>query len=164
MSTTLRPIEVEDLAALRDWRNQLRKQCREYRFLNMVNQKDWFEEMSRDRSMQMLAIEHDGELAGVCGLAYIRWTFRSAEVSLYVAPEFQGMGIGKEALWELIHLGFGELNLHRLWAEIFEFNDPAIKLFEGAGFRCEGRLKDSAFWDGRYYASFIYGKVRDDQA
>ena len=40
----LRSLEENDLSILKDWRNSenIRKTTREYRLLNMINQKDWF--------------------------------------------------------------------------------------------------------------------------
>jgi len=41
----LRSLELNDLPKLRDWRNSkfVRKATREYRLLNMINQKKWFD-------------------------------------------------------------------------------------------------------------------------
>ena len=46
----LRPLEEEDLKQLRDWRNSehVRKTTREYKPLNMLNQKQWFESIHRE--------------------------------------------------------------------------------------------------------------------
>ena len=40
----MRSLEIEDLPKLRDWRNSksVRMATREYRLLNMINQKNWF--------------------------------------------------------------------------------------------------------------------------
>ena len=42
---SLRALEKEDLSILKEWRNTLhvRKSTREYKLLNMINQKNWFE-------------------------------------------------------------------------------------------------------------------------
>ena len=46
----LRALEEEDLKLLRDWRNSkhVRKTTREYKLLNMINQKKWFESIHTD--------------------------------------------------------------------------------------------------------------------
>ena len=45
----LRSLEKEDLETLRNWRNSkhIRKSTREYKLLNMINQKNWFESIHR---------------------------------------------------------------------------------------------------------------------
>ena len=44
-SVSLRALEKEDLEILKEWRNSkhVRKSTREYKLLNMINQKNWFE-------------------------------------------------------------------------------------------------------------------------
>ena len=46
----LRSLELNDLPKLRDWRNSkfVRKATREYRLLNMINQKKWFEAIQNE--------------------------------------------------------------------------------------------------------------------
>ena len=46
----LRALEIEDLEIHKKWRNDKinRRHTREYRLLNMINQKEWFEFVSKD--------------------------------------------------------------------------------------------------------------------
>jgi RimJ/RimL family protein N-acetyltransferase len=73
----LRQIEESDLPIFRDWRNSpyIRGYTREYRPLNMINQKRWFESLLTDSSDIMFAIEKrdSKEVIGCCGLTYINW-------------------------------------------------------------------------------------------
>jgi len=45
----LRALEIEDLSKLKEWRNKkhVKISTREYRFLNMIHQKDWFESIHK---------------------------------------------------------------------------------------------------------------------
>ena len=162
MQIQLRQIEVEDLPQLREWRNddQLRRYVREYRLLNMVNQRDWLDYISRSRDVEMFSIETGDGLGGVCGLCYINWVNRTAEVSLYVAPALRDTNIAAQALVFLQHKAFEEFNLHRLWAEIYEFNLGNIELFEKCGYILEGRLHKHVFKLGKYHDSLMYGLLR----
>jgi hypothetical protein len=55
----LRQIEESDLPNLRDWRNSpyIRAYTREYRPLNMLNQKRWFESLLTDQSKIMFCLK-----------------------------------------------------------------------------------------------------------
>lgn len=176
MEIEFRAIEKRDLLQLQIWRNSdwLRQFMREYRLLNMFNQEQWFEYISTSRDVEMYGIErvplsYDPGvvwirlpgLVGVCGLTYINWVNRTAEVSLYVAPKHQEEGIGLQALEFLEHKAFDEFNLHRLWAEIYDFNRASLKLFEKAGFRCEGVLRQHVYKNGVYHNGLMYGLVKD---
>ena len=162
MQIELCQLEQGNLATLRDWRNQpnIRERCREYRLLNMLNQERWWEQMTLDPHIEMFGIRVPNVLVGVCGLTSIHWVNRTAEVSIYVGHEdFQRKGIGLAALKALESKAFGQFNLHRLWAETYSFNGPAIGLFEKAGYVLEGTMKAHVFWRGRYWDSLLYGLV-----
>jgi L-amino acid N-acyltransferase YncA len=60
-----------------------------------------------------------------------------AEVSIYIHPDFQGKGVGKRLLEELIR----QSEAHALWtlqAGIFPENKASLKLHEQLGFRKVG--------------------------
>lgn len=60
-----------------------------------------------------------------------------AEVSIYIANEFKGKGIGKKLLQQLIT----ESELHKIWtlqAGIFPENESSIQLHKTCGFRIVG--------------------------
>lgn len=165
MQVRLRQIEEWDLEQLRDWRNDasLRPSCREYRLLNMLNQRDWFEFISRSHKVEMFGIEYLDELVGVCGLCNIDWVNRSAEVSFYIAPEYQDLGLAFVALVHLRRKAFEEFNLHRLWAEVYEFHTTKIALLEQRGYTLEGKLRAAVFKKGRYHDSLMYGLLKEEQ-
>lgn len=158
MKVRFRAIEEADLAQLRDWRNDygLCSTSREYRLLNMINQYDWLEYVSRSREVEMFGIEADGTLVGVCGLCNINWVNRAAEVTIYA----EDTEAAAQALRLLQRKAFEEFNLHRLWAEVYEFHEMKITLLEDGGFVQEGRLRKHVFGRGKYHDSLMYGLLR----
>jgi len=157
----LRAIEARDLSRLRDWRNEdwLRCTFREYRLLNMINQQDWLDYVSRSREVEMFGIQVGDALVGVCGLCNINWVYRTAEVSILVVGKSRDLW-ASEALDLLKQKAFEEFNLHRLWAEIYEIDESKITLFEKGGYVLEGRQREHVFKLGKYYDSLMYGLLR----
>ena len=160
----LRQIEESDLPKLRDWRNSpyIRAYTREYRPLNILNQKKWFESLFTDQSNIMFAIKKKGdvEIIGCCGLTYINWKEGHGEISIYIGEEkWQEKGYATDALQLLLKYGFGELRLHRIYAIIFEYNEASIKFFEKNGFVFEGRHREARFWDGKFHDELVYGML-----
>jgi len=155
-----RAIEREDLPRLRDWRNQpeIRTRTREYRLLSMTNQETWFDRLHDDRSTVMFAVEDEkGKMIGVVGLTYIDWKNRRAEVSIYIGEgAAQGKGYGSDALRTIVRYGFHTVNLHKLYAEIFAFNEPSVKLFEKAGFKLDGTKREDQYVNGKYWDTHVY--------
>lgn len=150
-----RAIERTDLPILRDWRNALMRNFRQWRYLSLENQEAWFKAISSSNEHVMLAFEENHALLGVVGLTYINWQTRKAEVSIYIGPEHQGKGHGEVALAMLLDYGFKNLGLHRIFGEIFEFNQPNIELFTKLGFKLEGTMREAHFDDGRYWDTKI---------
>ena len=155
-------IEESDLPKFRDWRNSpfVRNYVREYRPLNMQNQKQWFESLTNDKTNIVFAIKEmkAGETIGLCGLTYINWKEGHGEVTIYIGDgEWQGKGCAGEALDLLLKYGFEELRLHRICAIIYSYNILSIKLFEKYGFKLEGEHREARFWNSSFYSEMIYG-------
>jgi phosphinothricin acetyltransferase len=101
---------------------------------------------------------------GVAGWLSTAWSERAAydataEVSVYVAPERQGHGVGAALLRHTIAAA-PPLEIERYVARIFTHNPASLRLFERAGFerwglmpgvaRVEGVLRDVAILGRRF--------------
>lgn len=161
----LRPIERTDLEQIRVWRNdpELRSRTREWKALNLDNQKQWFERISDpQRTDHMFMLVYYGQPIGVIGLC--GWTHhdRHAEISFYIGePLMRGKGLMKRALSMLIEWGFDQ-GLHRIFAEVYDFNIVSVKLLERLGFSHEGRQRHHAFRDGAFVDSVMMGLLATD--
>jgi hypothetical protein len=167
MEVAFRQIEREDLPMLRDWRNleKVRKYCREYRWLNMVDQERWFEKASTNKVNDMFLVLANDEPIGVCGLTHINWKDRSAEVSFYLSKTMNSaieVAIGIEVYKMFKKKGFDEYNLNRLWGEAYSFNQGGISLALLCGFKEEGVLRQTVFWDGKYFDSVIVSMLAEE--
>ncbi|CAM5561237.1 Spermidine N(1)-acetyltransferase OS=Lysinibacillus sphaericus OX=1421 GN=speG_4 PE=4 SV=1 [Lysinibacillus sphaericus] len=133
----LRAIEKTDLTQLLQWRNnpEFRRFFREYRELNSENQLLWFEKyVINDPNTIMFAIVElaTEKLIGACGLCYIDWVNRNADFSIYIGKNnlYIDASFAIEAAQLMEKYGFEELNLHRLWAEIYSIDEAKIKFFK----------------------------------
>ena len=73
-------------------------------------------------------------------------------------------GLGSEATALMLRHAFESLGLHRVGLSVFSFNGRAIRAYEKAGFRVEGRLRDAIRRDGRYWDEVQMGILRDEWA
>lgn len=161
----LRALEENDLDTLRNWRNKkhVRKTTREYKLLNMINQKKWFEFVSNQnppRDIIFGIVNKKLKLIGFTALTYIDWKNRNSEISIYFSREnWQATKESRDALNLILEYGFKELNLHRLWVEIFSLAEENITLYEKMKFKKEGTFRDKVWRDGKWWDSFIYSKL-----
>jgi RimJ/RimL family protein N-acetyltransferase len=169
-NVSLTAVEKEDLKSLQDWRNntEFRKHFREYRELNMAMQEKWFEQkVVNDPTTMMFSIRRssDNELLGCCGFVYINWVHRHADLSLYIGWQdayIDDEGFAKESCELLFQHGFDELNLNKIWTEIYEFDTQKKDLYDSLGFQQDGLLRQNYFHDGKWWASRILSLLADD--
>jgi hypothetical protein len=166
----LTAIEKFDIEQFRIWRNnnQIRKFFREYRELNSEMQKTWFQKMViNDHRTIMLSIQRlsDDELIGCCGLVYINWIHRHADLSLYIGYEnayIDKHGYAEESCILLLDYGFKELGLNRIYTEIYDFDLKKDSLYKKLNFHLDGTLRKNYFYEGKWWDSKIYSILSSD--
>ena len=159
----LTSIEKDDLEQLRNWRNRedYRKYFREYREISRDMQMAWYEsKVLKDNSTIMFAIRSNetDSLLGCCGLCYINWVNRHADLSLYIGYEnsyIDDMGYAEEACKLLFDYGFKELALNKIWTEIYEFDEKKLSLYDKLGFERDGFLREQYYHDGKWWGSYM---------
>ncbi|AFG35383.1 acetyltransferase, ribosomal protein N-acetylase [Fervidobacterium pennivorans DSM 9078] len=87
---------------------------------------------------------------------------KNAYITFYVAPQYRGKGIGKLIIRKALEFAFKELNLRRVTAEVYEYNERSLRLLESLGFKKEGILKEAKFHDGRYWDIIVMGLMKED--
>tara|TARA_A100001515_G_scaffold125947_1_gene110962 strand:- start:2581 stop:3105 length:525 start_codon:yes stop_codon:yes gene_type:complete len=163
----LGPVEEESIEQLRLWRNQpyLRKYFREFREINKKMQSQWFENKVVKDPNQVNFQIHDFEskkLIGHCGLYYINWIHRHAEFGIYIGDQnYRSGGYGSDALRTLISYGFNDLNLNKIWCEVYSNND-ALAIYEHLGFKKEGVLRQHYYNEGKYWNSTILSLLKSE--
>lgn len=71
-------------------------------------------------------------------------------------------GYGTEAMRLMVDEVFTKFNLHRLELDVFDFNPRAVRVYEKLGFKQEGVLRDTLFYDGEYHSTIIMSILEDE--
>lgn len=74
----------------------------------------------------------------------------------------KGFGYGRDAIRLLKQLCFDRLEFHRLWLDVFDDNERAIRLYESEGFVKEGTLRDNVKTDKGYRSQRIYSMLENE--
>jgi ribosomal-protein-alanine N-acetyltransferase len=108
------------------------------------------------------AIASDTEAVGGIGLTLGQGVHRfTAELGYWLGEPFWSRGIMTEAARTIVDYAFGELDLHRVFAEVYSTNPASARVLEKAGFTCEGILRASVVKDGRVIDQMLYAKIND---
>lgn len=94
----------------------------------------------------------DKQLVGIVDLFDFSPADHRAEVGIVIDPDYRDRGYGREALALLCHYAEHVLDLHQLYAYVFEDNAPARQLFASCGFSEVATLKDWVFADKKFRA------------
>lgn len=104
------------------------------------------------------AIEHKPSQAviGTISIWNIDVPKMTAELAYGIVPEFQGQGLMKEALKQVISFGFQTLRLNTLEAYTEQSNLPSRKLLETCGFQETGQIDEKGSQVDRTFQMVIY--------
>lgn len=162
----LRAVEEGDAERCHRWINDPEvTQFMSMRFpMSLLQERKWVER-ERDPNKELsLAIETlDGDHIGNCGLNGISSVDRRAGIGIVIGEkDYWGKGYGTDAT--LTHCGFGftQMNLHRIFLHVYEFNTRAICCYEKCGFEHEGCLRQAIFKHGKYNDILVMGILEDE--
>lgn len=162
----LRKVKKKDLATIRDWRNSegIREFNTQYIYLNMENQTNWFNSIQKNSDRIMFIITNKKKKPiGICGLIHLDKKNHNADVAIIIGNKtLHGKGYGFESLSLLVKFGFEQLNLHRIEAEIFEYNHKSKMLFKKLNFKYEVTLKESLWRNGKWWNIHLYSLLLND--
>jgi [ribosomal protein S5]-alanine N-acetyltransferase len=104
-----------------------------------------------------------GRHVGNVKLGPIHWVHRRATFGILIGEkDFWGKGIGLEATRLMVEYGFQRLNLRRIDLGVFAEHDAAVRCYEKAGFKVEGRMREDLFQEGEYKDRLWMGLLRSE--
>ncbi len=130
----------------------------------LAQRRKWFAE--HGKSHPLVVAEARGKVLGYASLSRFRdkpGYSRSAEDSVYVHRDFQGKGVGKALMKEILERAV-DLGYHTVVAGIVPPNEASVRLHEGLGFVYVGNFKEVGFkfsrWqDVAFYQLFLPSKT-----
>ncbi len=105
-----------------------------------------------DKSLRLVATTPEGEPLGFMDLQNFDPQHRRAEVGVLILPEYQGRGLGSEALQLLLDYASAHLHLHQVYAFVATENKAAMQLFAKAKFKPSGTLSEWLYKGASDYA------------
>tara|TARA_A100001037_G_C14784647_1_gene471886 strand:- start:131 stop:649 length:519 start_codon:yes stop_codon:yes gene_type:complete len=161
---SLRKVKFEDLKFLRDWRNTpvIWENNTQFILLNLKQQNLWFKKINSNISKEKMftVIDEKQNPIGICGLVQIDEDNKNAKVAIIIGnTKNHSKGIGTESLNLLLSYGFNKLKIHRIDAEVIEYNKKSLNFFKKLGFKQEAVMRDYIFRNGKWWNLFIFSKI-----
>jgi RimJ/RimL family protein N-acetyltransferase len=164
-AVALRPVEPEDIDMLFRWHHDLAIDA----------WSGWTPRYSRARFEERygelirtppedyvwFGVTWQGALVGYVELAEISRVHRRGAVGFVVAERSaRRQGVGTAAVTLLADYAFHLEDLDRLYAEVYAFNAPSLRLLERVGFQREGVLRRHDVHQGRREDVVVLGLLR----
>jgi RimJ/RimL family protein N-acetyltransferase len=164
----LRAVRLEDAGLLAGWMND--DQVTYFMFTGQRPIAPWqvLEDLRRQlespaHTLFMVEDRATGVAIGSAGLYDIHQTARKAEFRVLLgAKEFWNKGYGTEVTELLTFYGFDRLNLNKVWLGVTAENVGAVRAYQKAGFKSEGRLRQELYRNGRYYDAIRMSILREE--
>ena len=169
----LRAFEKDDLKLLHKWENdeeimRLARSSPDHA-ISMVALEAKYDKVLRgeDFAERAYIIEDKAtkKSLGWASISIHQWTRRAttADVGLAIGEkDFWRKGYGTEVTELLLKEAFEQLNLHRVGWWTFADNTASIELAKKMGFKEEGRVRDSVFFDNKYHDSVVLGILKEE--
>jgi RimJ/RimL family protein N-acetyltransferase len=105
----------------------------------------------------------NGMCIGICMIALIDRHNRRCNLGISIGERDQwGQGFGREAVMAMVNHCFRDMNMNRIGAEVYAYNERSLRLFEGLGFLREGLIRQAVWKRGAFADSVILGLLRSD--
>lgn len=111
---------------------------------------------AKDDYLQPAIRDEHGRFAGTMYLNLVSLDDRTAEIGWILAPHAQGKGYATEAARLLLDLSFGELGLHRVYAELDPRNAGSIAICTRLGMRHEAHHLEHMWLKGEWTDTGLY--------
>lgn len=122
----------------------------------------WVTNCEKGAMPHTFAIEFDGKAAGGIGVHPFDDVYRkSGEIGYWLGVNHWGKGFATEAVRAIVRYGFDVVELERIQAGVYAWNEASARVLVKAGFELEGRLRRHAFKDGQFVDELIYGRLRN---
>ena len=161
----LKKITKSDLKLLIEWRNsnKIFLYNTQYFLLNLKMQMEWFNSLQNDSSRKMFMILHENVKIGICGLIDIDYKNKNANIAIIIGKtQLHTKGLGTMALSNLLNYGFKQIGLHRIGADVIEYNKTSIRLFEKSKFKIDAIQRDVIWRNNRWWNMYSMSILKDD--
>ena len=108
-----------------------------------------------------ISIKGEKQIIGTIGFkGFI--PLHKAFVGYEIHPDFEGKGYATEAVATAVDYAFGSLDLQRVEAEVMPGNMASEKVLIKNGFKKEGLLERSMYWEGKFFDINLFALLQSD--
>lgn len=165
MDLSLQLLAEHHLETVRHWRNspEVSKYMYTDNLISAEQQKAWFARISQDQSKRYWVIYYGERPIGLVNIANIDLHNRNCNWGFYFGvTDLRGLGLASKVEFNVLRYVFDELELNKLYCEVFDWNTNVIGLHSKFGFRREGFFREHVMKEGKLQNIVCMGVIRRD--
>jgi len=109
-----------------------------------------------------MILKSTNQLIGNCGVRVNKVDDVEADIGYELNPKYWNYGYATEAAHAIVDFGFRHFGVHRIWADCVADNEGSAHVLEKLGMKLEGRLREKAYFKGRWWDALIYAILADE--
>lgn len=103
------------------------------------------------------------ELIGDIGISSIDLRNKHAEIGMAIGDKsYWGRGYGKDLVKTILRYCFIELDLNKVYLDVWEENERAIGCYLKCGFKKDGLFREHVFRGGKYHHKWLMSMLREE--
>jgi RimJ/RimL family protein N-acetyltransferase len=157
----IRKLLISDIDIMYSW-----EECETFRYLcgsaQLPNYELYYKRFENyikygKETLFLFAIEVNNQVIGRVELGRVDYTNKSGAVGIVIGKENdRNSGYGTKAMMLILNYAFNELNLNRVFSEVYCFNIASQNLMERVGFFLEGTMRQNEYHFGKYTDMFLF--------
>ena len=159
---TMEPLTLRTALDLTWWRNKSRENLRTPGFTTEEGQAEWFRGINKpDSKIWYWEFREKIDTVAAGGFVNIDRHNRLAEISLLVSPNHRRKGYGKQAVALLLKEAFDNMNLVRVYGEVYDCGPGAFweKAIPDFKWSISPHLK---YWNGKQWGATFFWIDKND--
>lgn len=162
---SLRKIRIEDASLLMELNNNqdiAKFVVGNPILVNMDQELKWIKNLKNEKKTIRKIIDYKNNSIGTIIFTNLDLENQTSNINIKLLPDFQGKGLAKQAIIEACSIGFSEINLYCITANILEYNIKSQNLFESVGFHRDGILRKRVVKNKKRYDLFTYSILKEE--
>jgi len=157
----LRPLERSDLEKSLEWLTDPlvnKYLSQNFKDLTVKQEEQWFNYIQDSRQDVVFAVleRSSGIHIGNCALHKIDQRKKTCEMGIVIGEkDYWDRGFGTDAVKALVDFARDELEMSKIWLNVYTYNHRAIKVYENCGFKLVRVLKRNHLYNGKYWDTLI---------
>lgn len=160
----LSPINKDDLELVLKWRNleKIRKNMINNQIISWEAHCAWFENLQNRSDREIFLFSIENKKVGIVSFVDINLDNRNCSWGFYIGEETAPKGAGTVMVYHALNYMFDNYDLHKIKAEVLEFNKASVEFHKNLKYRMTGVLKDEILRNEKYYDLVLFSLFRTD--